>query len=908
MGAGFAGRPWPDRAPASYCCYGCLSLGEQSRQESQSPSSSSFKLDGFAVRIGIGLLVASQSMIFGLAINLEEGTPPAVKLVVQSTILAGTLLVLGLLAGPLFRTAFTELRQRRLTIEALFLLTMCGAMFASCQSMIVGHGPIYFEVVTVLLVVYSLGKTIGARSRAAALASTRLWGSSQATCRLLDAHGREWTVEVTTILPGDTVEVRPGETIAIDGTIQQGIGFISEAVVSGEPFPVVRRPGDQVLAGMASHDATFRIEATAPGSARQIDRLLQSVEEARQRPTSLQSQADRLGQFFFPLIVGVAVITFAVWTHLAGWETGLFNAMSVLLVACPCALGLATPIVIWSALTRLAERGIVAHAGDVVERLASVDRILFDKTGTLTEEQFALVDIVTFAEGNERARLLGIVSLVEEHSTHPIAKAFAGLPVPPERMPQVVSLRVVPGCGIEAEIEDQGVRQQVRIGQPQWLASPTDEQHAALESRLLARTGHQVAFELDGQLVALATVTERLRESVPETLAVCRAMKLPVEVLTGNTQVRAEALSLPQVQAGLLPEDKSRYIQHLLATGFRPLMVGDGINDAAALAMAHASIALSSGTELANSAASATLYHGDLRALPWAIALSREAVRAVRRNLWRAASYNLIGITLAAFGVLHPVVAALLMVVSSLLVTWSSVRIGVPAEVCCVEDSVARDEPAKPRAAALIHFGAIFLQGAIALLLVDRSVATGLMTVGVFLLLALSLAYVWSRWSTIPHALDMAIGMLTLGNFGMLLGWWADNGFARLHNGGCCECVQALHAGVMKPWMWLGMLFFANTAMLFLGRRSHPDVSHCKTAMFTGGNLGMVGGMLFGGWLAAQTITESVPVAALFRYLGMTIGMILGMLLAYEATRRLIAVCWRWRFLPRWMLRTGPVR
>ena len=190
------------------------------------------------------------------------------------------------------------------------------------------------------------------------------------------------------------------KTIPVDGVIREGIGFISEAPVSGEPFAVVRRPGDRVLAGTISYDATFRIEATAAGSARQIDHLLQAVEEARNRPASVQAQADRLARIFFPLIVGTACLTFTVWTVISGWQTGLFNAMSVLLVACPCALGLATPIVLWSALNRLAERGLVVRAGDLIERWSQVDSVYFDKTGTLTEDQFALVDIATLVEGD----------------------------------------------------------------------------------------------------------------------------------------------------------------------------------------------------------------------------------------------------------------------------------------------------------------------------------------------------------------------------------------------------------------------------------------------------------------------------------------------------------------------------
>jgi heavy metal translocating P-type ATPase len=883
------GRPRPERQAARYCCFSCLNLGEQSLQDSESAGKTSFKLGGFGIRIGVALLILGQSMIFGLAINLEPDTPAKVKSAIQGGILAGTLLVIAMLGGPLFRAAWSEIRQRRLTIEALFLLTLAGAMAASLQSFIAGEGPIYFEVVTVLLVVYSLGKAIAARSRAAALASTQIWESSLKTCRTLDEQGRYKTVEISCVSPGDLVEVRPGETIPVDGVIRQGIGFVSEAVVRGEPFPVVRRAGDLLFAGMASHDATFRIEATASGTCRQIDRLLQSVEAARSQPTSLQSRADQLSRWFFVLIVGVSAATFAVWSSIASWQAGLFNAMSVLLVACPCALGLATPIVIWSALNKLAERGIVAHTGDIVERLAGVDHIVFDKTGTLTDEQFQIVDIVATVADEKRAEILGIISVVEEHSKHPIAKPFAGLPRPfsSDDIPQVLSCRIVPGCGLEAQYCQLGENHRIRIGKPAWIDTCVIGANPHLEELLLASTGHRIDVELDGERVAIALAEERLRDVVPETLATCKLMMLDVEVLTGDTREHSASLHLPNVRADLLPEAKQRRIKELTQAGLKALVIGDGINDAPAMAAAHASLALATGTELANSTANGTLYHGDLRVVPWAVALSREATRCVRRNLWRAAAYNLIGITLAAFGVLHPVAAALLMVVSSLLVTWSSATVGMNTEVCCADEakSGANAFFYWSRLAAMLHFVCFAMQGIVISFLFDLSLPESLLAVGGFLLIGIVIAAIWHRWSTMPHWLDMSIGMLTVGNLGMLLGWWADHDFSALRDVGCCECLAILQSGTIKLGMVLGMVLFASLAMMFLSRKSRDARGHCVISMVTGGNLGMIGGMILGAELASLAPTSSLIGRPELAFIGMSIGMIAGMLPGYEITR-----------------------
>jgi len=909
-GAGHAGRPWPGHAASNYCCFGCLSLGEQNNQiaATQPLPNSGWKLDGLAIRLGISLIVVAQSMIFGLALNLHDDVPADVRWVVQSLILCATLVVVALLSPPLFRTAWHEFRHGRLTIEALFLLTMTGAMAASLQAHITGHGKIYFEVVSILLVVYTLGKVIGARSRAAALAGARAWAGQLETCRLVDARGRTRSVLVTEVLAGDVVEVNPGETFAVDGVIRDGIGFVSEAAVSGEPFAVVRRPGDRVLAGAASHDAAFRIEATTPGTARQVDRLLAAVDAARDRPVSLQAQADALGQWFFPLVVLTAFGTFAYWSlfTLVGWEAALFNSMSVLLVACPCVIGLATPIVIWSALGRLAERGVIVRAGDAVERLAQIDRVMLDKTGTLTDDSFALLDIATIATGDERAKLLGWLSVIQERSNHPVARPFAKLPRP--FASRVESLRVVPGCGVEASIVADGVTHVVQIGTPQWIASfSRDTKRSALCNELRA-TGHRVDVALDGKLVAAAALSEQLRDSIPQALAGFRALGLPVEVLTGDNAARTASLTNLPARSGLLPDDKRLAVEAANASGGRPLFVGDGINDAAALASAHVGIALASGTDIAVSAADVTLYHNDLRVLPWAVELSREAVRAVRRSMFRALSYNLIGMTLAACGLLHPVAAVVLMLVSSLSLIVSSTRVGVSVRHCWddAEPAITATPSTNAGLLAAIHASAFALQG-VALLLLLGSDRDWIAIVVAFAVVGFLLARSWNRWPAIPHTLDMCFGMLTLGNLGMLLGWWADNGFAALHDGGCCHCVEAMRSGLLaSPWMWVGMLLFANVAMRWLPRRASSHSGNHAIAMYTGGNLGMVLGMIAGGWCAAQFATDSVSLAVAGSFIGMTAGMLAGMLLGTWVAERLLDAARSLTLLPRW-LRTGNI-
>ena len=860
-------------------------------------SYSKSKIGGLGLRLGIGLIIVAQSMIFGLALNLHDDVPHSVRWFVQNLILCGTLTVAVLLGGPLVQAAWQATRHGRLTIEALFLLTMIGAMIASLQSHIVGRGHIYFEVISVLLVVYTFGKLIGARSRASAIAKSQVWGDRLDTCRVIDEVGLTRVASVAEVQPGDVVEVYPGEMIAVDGIIRDGVGFVTETAMSGEPFAVVRRPGDCVLAGSASADATFRITSSVPGTARQVDRILAMVEAARDKSLSLQARADAVACWFLPFVAVTAVGTFAYWTFIAEevWEVGLFNAMAVLLVACPCVIGLATPVVIWSALSRLAERGVIVRSGDVIERLATVDRVMFDKTGTLTEDRFVLVDIETSATVDDRAKLLGWLSLVQSQCHHPVARPFAELPRPfaPGEEPRVHALTTVPGCGVIATItEANGTQHSIQIGTPSWLSS------CRTIPPLIVPGSHCLFITLDSEVAAVATVTERLRVSTPQVIAHFKLLDLPVEILTGDAPGRAEALGLPDTLASMLPDDKRAAVE-----GTKALFVGDGINDASALALAHCGVALASGADLAVNAAMVTLYGDDLRVLPWAVELSRDAVRAVRRNLFRALCYNVAGMTLAACGLLHPVFAAILMVISSLTLIFSSTRVGYYVEARRDRKPfLARTISEFPPTArkTVIHAMAFTFQAFVFVLLITsmRDLWFAVIFIGGFALTGTTFAMAWRRFP-VPHWADMCFGMLTLGNLGMLLGWWADIGFAALHDGGCCACIETMRGGVMKPWMWVGMLVFANVAMRWLPRTPMPSGCH-SLAMFTGGNAGMIAGMVAGGWCVTQVPTASMIAAVALSFAGMTLGMLAGMLAGTWFAERMLAGLRVLGFMPKW--------
>ena len=381
----------------SACCVAPPDLNA-ARRSSDAGASDSTRLAGEWLRIGIAAMVAVLSMTFGLAVNISPPAPDA-RPWIHGVLAFSAVIVFALVGGPLCRRAWMELRAGRIVVEQLFLVGIVGAFAASLHCSLTGHGAIYYEIVAILLAIYNFGSIIGDRRRELVRRAADSLREQFDHCARVAPDGGEERVAVSAIQIGDRIVVRPGDGVPIDGCVRTGTGFVREASITGEPFPVVKRPGDRVLAGGHTLDQALTIEATSPGSARQLDQLLDAVRAAQMQPSVLQYEADRMVAWFLPAVLLIAVFTGVGWTIGAGWITGLFNALAVLLVACPCALGLATPIGLWGALGQLAQRGVVASSGELIERLARVDTVVFDKTGTLSDDEMTLVDFVSDDSG-----------------------------------------------------------------------------------------------------------------------------------------------------------------------------------------------------------------------------------------------------------------------------------------------------------------------------------------------------------------------------------------------------------------------------------------------------------------------------------------------------------------------------
>ena len=630
-------------------------------------------------RIGIALVIAGQGMIFGLGLNIAE--PPltrgeSVYWVLHGGLFISALVVMGLLGRPLLREAWHAWRSRHITVESLFILSAVGALVGSIVSTLTGRGAVYYEVVAVVLVVYTLGKWIGQRSRSRVLAMVAALREDYAIAEVLLPDGRRQARSIDQVSCDDQVWVGPGQRVTVDGLVSEGEALVRETALTGEPTPVRRVIGNKVRAGSIVLDAGIVVRPTALRGQREIDGVLEAVEKAELRPSALQEQANLLMRFFVPLVVAVSLGTFLYWWVAEDWVRGLYNSMAVLLVACPCALGLATPIAVWSGLRQLASHGLVARTGEFIDSLATVNHVVFDKTGTLSEDELGVAGVHRHEGiGVSVEELKMMVAAVEDRINHPLARALRSLDGGGERTWIPRDLQLVPGRGIRATVGDaSGTRQhRIAIGS----AHLFDPAMAGSLDRLGQGDGDtfkRVYVVLDDQPAALIELTEVLRPHTLEVLQALQAEGLKVTILTGDPSPPLRLFPDIPLSAGLSPFDKQARTEKFFWEGDRVLYVGDGINDAAAMAQAHASIAMGSGAALSHTAAMAVQLGTSFVFLPEAMAMARRVRRGIRGNILFAALYNFIGMSLAAAGMLHPVIAALLMVGSSFLVSQRAIQ------------------------------------------------------------------------------------------------------------------------------------------------------------------------------------------------------------------------------------------
>jgi Cu+-exporting ATPase len=538
----------------------------------------------------------------------------------------------------------------------------------------------YYESAAVVTVLILVGQVLELRARGqTSSAIRRLLGLAPKTARLVRPDGTEEDVPVSQLRAGDRVRIRPGEKVPADGRVVEGRSAVDESMLTGEPIPVEKEPGARLVGATINGSGGLVLEVERVGADTLLAQIVHMVGEAQRSRAPIERLVNAVARYFVPAVVLAAAVTFAAWGLWGpppSWARGLVNAVAVLIIACPCALGLATPLAIMVGVGKGAENGILIRDAEALETLRRADVLVVDKTGTLTEGKPRLTVLEPVA-GTEAGELLRLSASLERASEHPLAAAIvAEAQARHLSLAEVASFQAHVGKGVDGSVAGR----RVVVGTAVFLAELSIDS-APLHDRLetLRADGHTVMLTaLDGKLAGLLAVTDPIRASTPEAIRLLHADGLRIVMLTGDSRTTAEAvarrLGLDEVIAEVLPDQKRAAVQRLQQQHI-VAMAGDGINDAPALAQAHVGIALGTGTDVAIASAGVTLVHGDLRALARARNLSAATMRGIRENLFLAFVYNACAVPVAALGLLNPMLAAAAMSLSSLSVVGNSLRL-----------------------------------------------------------------------------------------------------------------------------------------------------------------------------------------------------------------------------------------
>ncbi|WP_019006661.1 heavy metal translocating P-type ATPase [Cohnella laeviribosi] len=589
---------------------------------------------------------------------------------------------------PFYAGAYKALRNRSANMDVLVALGTSAAYFYSLYLTLdwAAHGggahhmpPLYYETSAILITLVVMGKLFESLAKGRTSAAIYALMKLQAKTAVVLRGGEERTVPVEEVVPGDIVLVRPGDNIPVDGTVAEGESTVDESMLTGESLPVFKTAGDPVYGATINKNGALRIRATKIGKDAALAQIIKVVEEAQGSKAPIQRIADVISGIFVPIVVGIAALVFIVWYWLAApgeLATALKNAIAVLVIACPCALGLATPTSIMAGSGRAAELGVLFKGGEHLEQTHKIDTVVLDKTGTITSGKPELTDVL--AEGDE-AEFLRLVAAAEKNSGHPLAEAIvAGARARNLEIPDAASFEALPGYGVKATIEGKellvGTR---RLMEKYGVADAARAYDTMAKLEEAGKTAMVAA--IGNRYAGIVAVADTIKQTSKAAVARLKEMGIEVIMLTGDNERTAKAIArqagIEQVRAQVLPEQKAAEVRKLQSIGRRVAMVGDGINDAPALAAADVGMAVGTGSDIAIETADVTLMRGDLNSIADAIEMSRLTMRNIRQNLFWALGYNTLGIPVAALGLLAPWVAGAAMALSSVSVVLNALRL-----------------------------------------------------------------------------------------------------------------------------------------------------------------------------------------------------------------------------------------
>jgi Cu+-exporting ATPase len=581
--------------------------------------------------------------------------------------------------------AYKALRNKSANMDVLVALGTSAAYFYSLYMAIqsIGTGAhmieLYFETSAVLITLILLGKLFEAKAKGRSSEAIRKLMGLQAKTAVVIRYGEEMTIPVDEVRPGDIVYVKPGEKVPVDGVVLEGQSAVDESMLTGESIPVDKTVGDNVIGATLNKNGFLQIQATKVGKETALAQIIRVVEEAQGSKAPIQRLADSISGVFVPVVVGIAVLTFVIWYWFVSpgdFASALEKGIAVLVIACPCALGLATPTSIMAGSGRAAELGILFKGGEHLETAHRLDTIVLDKTGTVTKGEPELTDV--FAYDMDESELLALVGAAEKNSEHPLAQAIVkGIGEKGVSLGAAEAFEAIPGFGIRAVVNGR----EVLVGTRRLLAekSISYEQAADVMSSLEKEGKTAMLAAVDGRLAGMVAVADTIKPTSREAVKRMKGMGLTVIMMTGDNRQTAEAIArqagIDQVIAEVLPEGKADEVKKLQQQGRKVAMVGDGINDAPALATADIGMAIGTGTDVAMEAADITLMRGELISVADAIVMSHKTIRNIKQNLFWAFAYNTVGIPFAALGFLAPWLAGAAMAFSSVSVVLNALRL-----------------------------------------------------------------------------------------------------------------------------------------------------------------------------------------------------------------------------------------